>query len=284
MAQAVNAATRPDDVERGETVSDDADPPQYSDRFDRSTNYRALSRGEKRQAISIVVIDKSPVFRAGITHLLTGSRFHLKASFPSLQGLPARAFSDLGSVFLVSLERDWRTHLPNISSLVTQGVRILLIGEEFRPDEMIAGIAAGASGYLSKDQINSDLLMKSLELVHLGGAAVMGPFELRLPIDATPAALGVSYDNAQELGTASMASTDLKPKERRPSFSDREYQVLSLLRDGASNKLIARELCISEPTVKVHVRNLFRKLGVKNRTQVAMWSMDAVKADNSEPL
>ena len=247
-------------------------PPAIRDQVDRPTNSRS-SREEKRQTISIVVIDKSPLFRAGITHLLTGSRFHVKVSCSCFQELPARAFSAQASVFLVSLGPDWRAQLPNIASLVTQGIRILLIGEEFRPDEMIAGIQAGIGGYLSKDQINADLLLKSLELVHLGGAAVMGPFEVRLPIDGMPAAWGPCDDDVQGNGKALIPLHTPTPTEQHPSFSDREYQVLKFLKNGASNKQIARELCIAEPTVKVHVKNLFRKIGAKNRTQAAMWPM-----------
>lgn len=53
-------------------------------------------------------------------------------------------------------------------------------------------------------------------------------------------------------------------------FTERERAVLADLRSGKSNKVIARNLNISEATVKVHVRHIMRKLGVANRTQVAL--------------
>lgn len=55
------------------------------------------------------------------------------------------------------------------------------------------------------------------------------------------------------------------------TFSTRELQVLAILRDGKSNKLIARELGLSEATVKVHIKNVLRKLGASNRTEAAIW-------------
>jgi DNA-binding NarL/FixJ family response regulator len=55
-----------------------------------------------------------------------------------------------------------------------------------------------------------------------------------------------------------------------PSFTPRELTVIARLRDGKSNKLIARELTITEGTVKIYVRRIMKKLGVKNRTQAAL--------------
>ena len=54
------------------------------------------------------------------------------------------------------------------------------------------------------------------------------------------------------------------------SFTPRELAVISRLRDGKSNKLIARELTICEGTVKLYVRRIMKKLGVENRTQAAL--------------
>ena len=50
--------------------------------------------------------------------------------------------------------------------------------------------------------------------------------------------------------------------------------ILAQLIGGASNKHVARELNIAEGTVKVHVKSLFRKIGVDNRTRAAMWAID----------
>jgi DNA-binding NarL/FixJ family response regulator len=57
-------------------------------------------------------------------------------------------------------------------------------------------------------------------------------------------------------------------------FSQREKEVLTGLCKGHSNKEIARDLDVSEPTVKLHVKTLYRKLGVANRTQAALVARD----------
>jgi DNA-binding NarL/FixJ family response regulator len=56
----------------------------------------------------------------------------------------------------------------------------------------------------------------------------------------------------------------------RRQLTARQREVLMALRSGASNKEIGRKLSIGEDTVKVHLRSIFRQLGVKNRTQAAM--------------
>ena len=65
-------------------------------------------------------------------------------------------------------------------------------------------------------------------------------------------------------------SNETQERMLAPNFTTRELTVISRLRDGKSNKLIARELTIAEGTVKLHVRRIMKKLRVENRTQVAL--------------
>ena len=61
--------------------------------------------------------------------------------------------------------------------------------------------------------------------------------------------------------------------EQKPQLSGREAAILSGLVQGASNKVIAYQLKITEATVKVHVKAILRKIRVKNRTQAAIWAL-----------
>jgi two-component system nitrate/nitrite response regulator NarL len=69
-------------------------------------------------------------------------------------------------------------------------------------------------------------------------------------------------------------------------LSDREAQILRCLTQGASNKLIARELGVAEATVKVHIKAILRKVKAVNRTQAAMWAAGYLNssASNDMPL
>jgi DNA-binding NarL/FixJ family response regulator len=60
----------------------------------------------------------------------------------------------------------------------------------------------------------------------------------------------------------------------RAQLSDREREVLRCVAAGMPNKLIARELGISEKTVKAHLTRVFQQIGVTDRTQAALWAKD----------
>jgi DNA-binding NarL/FixJ family response regulator len=63
-----------------------------------------------------------------------------------------------------------------------------------------------------------------------------------------------------------------RSERRPPGLTERELDVLGLVRAGLSNKLIARRLEISEKTVKAHLTNIFQRIGVTDRTQAALWA------------
>lgn len=105
---------------------------------------------------------------------------------------------------------------------------------------------------------------------------------------STPPEIGLSVLEFVLRGGTYFPPTALSARrsdERRPSFSDieetgdtlttRQREVLSLLRQGKPNKVIARDLSMRESTVKVHVRQILRKLGATNRTQAALCAASA---------
>ena len=67
----------------------------------------------------------------------------------------------------------------------------------------------------------------------------------------------------------------LPTADLKADLSRRELQILKCLADGDSNKLIARDLGISDATVKVHVKNILRKISATNRTQAAIWALNS---------
>ncbi len=117
--------------------------------------------------------------------------------------------------------------------------------------------AAGASGYLLEN-LSSEALQKSLTLVSAGEKVF--PSELAAVISD----LAVERDTSSDPASADLQGFDL---------SAREIWILRLLADGQSNKLIASTLHIAESTVKLHLRNILRKLHATNRTQAALWAL-----------
>ena len=112
-------------------------------------------------------------------------------------------------------------------------------------EQIIAAVDAGASGYMLKDAEPDELL-----------AAVRAAARGEAPLDPK-AAREVLSARAQRSPTAEL--------------SERELEVLRLVARGQPNKLIARELEISEKTVKAHLTNVFQRIGVSDRTQAALW-------------
>jgi two-component system, NarL family, nitrate/nitrite response regulator NarL len=239
--------------------------------------------------VSIVVIDKSALFRAGLKHILAGTRFRVVADYPTLRDLPKNAINGKLCVLLIGLDREGATAVfPQLSSLALpkqNRLRVILLTEVFRVDESIAAIEAGTNGYLVKTEISPETLLKSLELVLDGNITITQGFTKLLrsgmQLDGIPAVNcpeSVS-DNGHAQPDSDVAQTD---NSRRLSI--RERMILSHLMQGASNKHIARTLNIAEATVKVHIKSLLRKIGVNNRTQAAIWAMDHLPlADRSSP-
>jgi two-component system nitrate/nitrite response regulator NarL len=138
----------------------------------------------------------------------------------------------------------------------------VVLADRFDLEFVWSGHEAGVHGFCSAAS-DPAILIKALELVVLGESVL--PFQVvRSILDAAPQNQGQPL---QRKATEPQLS-DLKECK----LSERETQVLSYLRQGAPNKIIARQFDITEATIKVHVKAILRKIGAANRTQAAMWA------------
>jgi two-component system nitrate/nitrite response regulator NarL len=117
-------------------------------------------------------------------------------------------------------------------------------------DDLLEALRAGADGYLLKDMEPEDLCANLLK-----------------------AAVGVTV--LQESLTEVLKNALLEPTVRKTTsdaaLTEREHEILECLADGMNNKTIARKLGISDTTVKVHIKNLLRKLNLTSRLEAAVW-------------
>ena len=121
--------------------------------------------------------------------------------------------------------------------------RVAIISGTASPDIAEKVLASGAAGFVPKT-LSGKSLVNAVRFMAMG--------EQYAPLDfLRSAADGPQHPLAEKL-------------------SQREYEVLEGLTQGKSNKEIARDLDIREPTVKLHVKTLYRKIGASNRTQAAM--------------
>jgi DNA-binding NarL/FixJ family response regulator len=128
---------------------------------------------------------------------------------------------------------------------------------------IVKALAAGASGYLLKN-IPVEDLAQAIRLVHRG-IYQLEPSIVNKLMGAlvVPGRLTTPAPNA--VPRSSLAATDL---------SEREQEVLRLIARGATNREIANHLIISEGTVKNHVSNILSRLGLRDRTQAAIYARD----------
>lgn len=128
------------------------------------------------------------------------------------------------------------------------GQRVALISGEATKQIAEAALAAGASGFVPKS-LPAKSLISAVKFMAMG--------EQYAPLDF-------------------MTATDeVQPNALADRLTRRELQVLEGLTQGKSNKQIALDLEITEPTVKLHMKTLYRKVGAENRTQAALIAREA---------
>jgi DNA-binding NarL/FixJ family response regulator len=196
----------------------------------------------------IVLVDDHELFRAGVRGEL-GARFDVVGEAGSVvEAVPLIRELDPDVVLL-------DVHLPDgggeavIAGVAPErpGVRFLALSVSDAAEDVIGVIRAGARGYVTKT-ISSDELADAIARVGEGDA-VFSPRLAGFVLDAFRAGEPVGADPELETLTA------------------REREVLQLVSQGLSNKLIARELQVSEHTVKFHISSIFAKLGAASRTE-----------------
>lgn len=129
--------------------------------------------------------------------------------------------------------------------------RVIALTSFLDDDKVLPAVRAGAAGYLLKD-VGPEDLVRAIRAVY-GGEALLHP--------------AVAARLMEEVAGGRPRSGEDDP------LTGREREVLAQIARGLSNKRIARELGISEATVKIHVSNVLRKLGVADRTQAALFAV-----------
>jgi two-component system nitrate/nitrite response regulator NarL len=247
-------------------------------------------------SLSIVVTHPSTLFHNGLRQLLAKSRFRPVRIATSLtEDLESYLGSLENGVWLTGVERCLSTTNALVRKVVTAnpGVKAVILAASQKPEDIVAALQSGACGFLCQD-IPGETLLRSLELIAHGEMIVHPQFVMDQPAAGDEATSGAS------VGTSAYVTTNGGPQLTQrfrarlplprvageaanenqtgdvPSLSRREMLILRMLMQGASNKVIARTLVITESTVKVHMKAILRKLRLQNRTQAAIWARNHV--------
>lgn len=209
--------------------------------------------------VRILLVDDQHLFRQSLKFMLDRQP-HFAVVGEASNGLVAvqKARDLLPDVILLDISMpggDGLTALKAIRrELPAINVVMLTVSEE--DADLFAAIKAGARGYLLKSS-DADELLRAVEHVSRGGAVVSPLMAVRLLAEYSE--IEVDPDN------------DLVPSV--PTLTPRERETLELLAKGLTNREIAVSLCVTENTVKTHLRNVMDKLQIHNRAQATAYAV-----------
>lgn len=205
---------------------------------------------------TILLVDDHPLMRRGLRQLLATSH-DLEVVGEAASGEHALALLKELGPDLILLDH----HMPGLSGIETLmrlrrsgfGGKVLLYTVSDADEDVRSAMLHGADGYLLKDMEPEDLLS-----------------QIR-------AALAGSVVVSERLARRLDASLRHDPLRAAGDLTAREIEVLRMLVAGNSNKMIGVHLGITEGTVKVHVKNLFQKLGLRSRVEAVVWAMEKLR-------
>jgi two-component system, NarL family, nitrate/nitrite response regulator NarL len=221
--------------------------------------------------VATIVVSENSMFCMGLRQVLSGTRFLVSEavlSNDSLSPCPPGAGPML--VIVAATHHSDPAKAVRLVKAQCPEARVVVMADRADPGLLLAGVQAGADGFCLMT-VDADILIKTLELVAAGGsifpAAIVRPLIER-----------ISAGREYQPNEAPSSETKDTFKFKAHRLSVREGEILRCLMDGASNKIIARQVGVTEATVKVHVKAILRKTGLKNRTQAALWAASRVSS------
>lgn len=217
--------------------------------------------------IPTLIIDPVILFREGLRRILYEAGFQPVwcSDRPPVGPLPELSGNVTPLLIVGGDMEEAMVQIAEVKRLYPYSRQVLLL-EDISQPQLVTAFRSGAYTLLLR-RSSCEALIATLKLV-LDGVSVLPTDLLDALLGAREAPVALVPALAPEVDTTS-ASPDVV---RSFGLSTREYSVAQNLREGLSNKEIARLLGITEATVKVHVKAILRKARVRNRTQVAMWA------------
>jgi two-component system, NarL family, nitrate/nitrite response regulator NarL len=252
-----------------------------------SRHEQTLMEVAMRRPFETVITTLSAPLREGLARALVATDFRTVTSRPDERDLAQMLLSGNQPILLIvdaSNEQDEAlSQIKTFKKHYPSGC-VAVIADHYRRSDLISAYRAGANAYFTK-AMSCDAFLKTLELVMLGQTIL--PPEL-LPFIHDGAGRrehARTHINGTDAVAPSRVDSDALPPRQPdaprslganlvPRLSAREKCILRCVIDGHSNKSIARKIDITEATVKVHVKAIFRKIHVNNRTQAAIWAID----------
>jgi DNA-binding NarL/FixJ family response regulator len=208
---------------------------------------------------SIVVVDCRRLVRESLVHCISEQTKLDVIGVQSIDEWIELSKTRHGSLFMLAVSSSSRDAILKVQRMleVAEDVPTAVLSDEQDLTSVVELLACGVRGCIPTD-ISLDVAIAALELIRAGGTFV-------------PAGI-VMKGSARAVTNESSAPavTSVEPPALSPMFTARQVAVINELRLGKPNKLIAYSLAMRESTVKVHVRNIMKRIHAKNRTEVAI--------------
>lgn len=214
----------------------------------------------------IAVVGCRGILRAGLVKLLMELGFNSVEEADSIQQLKVESAPEASSDALIVCVAQEPKEIARVLDDLKRcacSARAVFVAREFDLALMRQCFAGGASGYLL-DTILPGVLKDSLTLLKAGEKVFPSQFATLLPLMATQRDNFASERSATKFDNNTSEDVHLTAQEQK---------ILERLVQGQTNKMIAQNLRIAEPTVKIHIKRILRKTGLSNRTQLALWGV-----------
>jgi two-component system, NarL family, nitrate/nitrite response regulator NarL len=208
--------------------------------------------------IRIAIADAHPVVREGLRTLLQGEGFEVIGHAADGEEAVTLVQTKRPDVLMLDVGLPGMPSMDVLRELAKTGgsCRVILLNAPYDRPQMLDWLRVGARGFISK-HTSVEMMIKSIRTV-MDGQYWIGRESVSDLIGS------LVPRRAAGQGT---------PSPGRPDLSKRERQIVSAVAAGYGNKDIATRLRLSEHTVKHHLSNIFDKLGVTNRLEVALFAI-----------
>jgi two-component system nitrate/nitrite response regulator NarP len=203
----------------------------------------------------VLIADDHPIMLSGIRSILDGSEFQVVATATNGAAALEEIARTAPDILLLDLRMPELDGMDVLRTLRNRGDRraVILLTAELEDDNLVEAIQLGVEGILLKDGAQN-LLLNCLGKVASGGRWIDKSL-LERALEAT------------------MRDSRAQPSPSE-TLTQREKAIVSLVARGLRNKEVASELDLTEGTVKVYLYRIYEKLGVTNRTELALYARD----------